>query len=375
MGRHSAPDDADSSDADPVDGTAPASVAAVPVPESATVAPGRHEKLARSAPPGSAAAGSPPRGPSADAPTDPLISVTALDALLADAPTAPTAPTAPAAPVAPTGPSRPSRAGRNLGAAIGVGVVLGAAVLASLWVYRPSFVVLVAVAMAYGTWELTRAIGTVEARPPLVPLLVGGLAMDLAAWFQGANGLVGGFLLTVVGLAVWRVADPAVGYLRDVSSAVLIALYLPLLGGFAVLLVHPSDGAGRVITFIVLVVCSDVGGYTSGVFFGRHPMAPTVSPKKSWEGFAGSLLACAVAGALFSTLLFHRAWWPGVLLGAAIAVTATLGDLGESMIKRDLGLKDMGRVLPGHGGLMDRLDSLLPCAAVAYLVLSALAPV
>ncbi len=267
--------------------------------------------------------------------------------------------------------ARPSRAGRNLPAAIGVGLGLGAAVLASLLLYRPIFIVIVAVAMAYGTWELTRAISTVEARPPLVPLLVGGLAMELAAWFQGPNGLVGGFLLTAVGLAVWRVADGAVGYLRDVATAVLVALYLPLLGGFAVLMVHADDGAGRVITFIVLVVCSDVGGYVSGVLLGRHPMAPTVSPKKSWEGFAGSLLACGVAGALFTTLLFHRAWWAGVLFGAAIAVTATLGDLGESMIKRDLGLKDMGKLLPGHGGLMDRLDSLLPCAAVAYLVLSA----
>ena len=264
-----------------------------------------------------------------------------------------------------------SRAGRNLPAAIGVSLGLGGAVLASLLIYRPSFVVIVCLAMSYGIYEMVRAIGTVEARPPLVPLVVGGLAMDIAAWYQGPNGLVLGLLLTVLGLIIWRLADGVVGYARDVGAGALVATYVPLLGGFAILSTHHSDGAGRVIAFIVTVVCSDVGGYTAGVLFGKHPMAPTVSPKKSWEGFAGSVLACSVGGALLMTLLFHRAWWPGVLFGLAIAATATVGDLGESMIKRDLGIKDMGKLLPGHGGLMDRLDSLLPCAAVAYLVFAA----
>ena len=278
--------------------------------------------------------------------------------------------------VASAGPptARRSRAGRNLPAAIGVGLALGAGVIASLSIYRPSFVVVLCAAMSYAIYEMTRAVGTVEARPPLVPLLAGGLAMDIAAWFQGPNALVLGLLLTVLGVIVWRLGDGVVGFQRDVSAAALIALYVPLLGGFAVLLARYDDGAGRVIAFIVTVVCSDVGGYAAGVLFGRHPMAPTVSPKKSWEGFAGSVLACAGGGAALMTLTFHQRWWLGVLFGLAIAVTATLGDLGESMIKRDLGLKDMGRLLPGHGGLMDRLDSLLPCAAVAYLILAATLP-
>jgi phosphatidate cytidylyltransferase len=264
-----------------------------------------------------------------------------------------------------------SRAGRNLPAAIGVSLALGAVIIASLLLYRPSFVAIVCIAMAYGSYEMVRAIGAAEARPPLVPLVAGGVAMDVAAWYQGANALVLGLLLTVLGVTVWRLAEGAVGYARDVTSAAFIALYVPLLGGFAVLLTHYSDGAGRVIAFIATVVCSDVGGYTAGVLFGRHPMAPTVSPKKSWEGFVGSAIACSIGGALFMSLLFHHHWWIGVLYGLAIAVTATLGDLGESMVKRDLGVKDMGRLLPGHGGLMDRLDSLLPCAAVAYLIMAA----
>lgn len=273
------------------------------------------------------------------------------------------------------GPPAPgSRAGRDLPAAIGVSLALGAAIVASLLIYRPSFVVIVCAAMAYGTYEMVRAVGTVEARPPLVPLIVGGLAMDVAAWFRGPNGLVTGLLLTVLGVVVWRVTEGVVGFQRDVSAAAFICLYVPLLGGFAILLTHHSDGAGRVIAFMVTVACSDVGGYATGVLFGRHPMAPMVSPKKSWEGFAGSVVACSVGGGLLMTLLFHHRWWLGVLFGLAIAVTATLGDLGESMIKRDLGVKDMGRLLPGHGGLMDRLDSLLPCAAVAYLILAGVLP-
>jgi phosphatidate cytidylyltransferase len=129
-----------------------------------------------------------------------------------------------------------------------------------------------------------------------------------------------------------------------------------------------------VVVFILLTVLSDVGGFVAGVLFGRHPMAPTVSPKKSWEGFAGSALFCAIGGAVVLPALLDGAPLEGVLLGVAIMLTATVGDLGESMIKRDLGIKDMGTLLPGHGGLMDRLDSLLPNAPVAYLLLAWLVP-
>jgi phosphatidate cytidylyltransferase len=264
-----------------------------------------------------------------------------------------------------------SRAGRNLPAAIGVGVGLGAVILASLLGYRPSFVFIVALAVAFGIVELTGAISTVEARPPVVPLIVGGLAMQAAAWFRDADGLLVALLVTVSGVFVWRLGDGAAGYLRDVSASVLVLLYLPLLAGCAVLLAAPSDGAARVLMFIGTVVCSDTGGYAAGVAFGRHPLAPVVSKGKTWEGLAGSVVACCLCGGLIMSLTFHHPWWQGVLFGLAIALTATVGDLGESMIKRDLGLKDMGRILPGHGGIMDRLDSLLPCAAVAYLLLSA----
>lgn len=272
-------------------------------------------------------------------------------------------------------PSRQYRAGRNLPAAIGVGVGMGAVIVASLLIYRASFAVIVGVTAAYGTYELCRAIATVEARATVLPLLAGGVAMEAAAWVRGSNGLILALLITIAGVLVWRLADGAQGYLRDVSASVLVAIYLPLLAGFAVLLAHPHDGAARVMTFIGVVVCSDTGGYAAGVLFGRHPLAPVVSKGKTWEGFVGSVLACCLAGALLVSLTFHHEWWKGVLFGLAIVVTATLGDLGESMLKRDLGLKDMGTLLPGHGGIMDRLDSLLPCAAVSYLMLSWIAHV
>ncbi len=274
----------------------------------------------------------------------------------------------------PSGPARGGRAGRDMVAAIGVGAGLGATVLLTLLLYRPSFLVVLAVAVLVSVTELTRALDKGGHRPPLPPVLVGALLMVVLAWTRGPSGLVVAFLLTVFAVLLWRLGDGPVGYLRDTSAAVLVALYVPLLAGFAVLLLVPDDGAARVLAFVVTVVCSDVGGFAAGVLFGKHPMAPSVSPKKSWEGMAGSVAACVLAGVLLVTLTFHGPWWGGVLFGAAIAVTATVGDLGESLLKRDLAIKDMGTLLPGHGGLMDRMDSLLPSAVVAYLLLTAIVP-
>ena len=274
----------------------------------------------------------------------------------------------------PTGAPRVGRAGRDMAAAIGVGVGMGAVVIASLFLYRPAFLLVVALAVVISITELTRALDRGGYRPPLPPVLVGGLLVIGLAWARGASGLVVAFLLTAVAVLLWRLGDGPVGYLRDASAAVFVALYVPVLAGFAVLLLTPDDGQARVLLFIAAVVCSDVGGFAAGVLFGKHPMAPTVSPKKSWEGLAGSVAACVLLGVLVITLTFHGPWWGGAAFGVAMASTATLGDLGESLLKRDLGIKDMGTLLPGHGGLMDRMDSLLPSAVVAYLLLSAIVP-
>jgi phosphatidate cytidylyltransferase len=267
------------------------------------------------------------------------------------------------------------RAGRDLRAAIGVGVGLVAVILASLFIWRPAFLAVLVAAILVAVWELATALRAGRFHPPLAPLLVGALLMEGLAWSRGPTGLVVGFLLTSLAVVLWRLGHGPAGYLGDAASGVLVALYVPLLAGFAVLLLVPDDGAVRVTAFIATVVASDVGGYAAGVLFGKHPMAPTISPKKSWEGMAGSVTACVLVATPIIALGLDGPWWGGVLFGAALAVTATIGDLGESLIKRDLGIKDMGNLLPGHGGIMDRLDSLLPSAAVAYLLLSVLTPV
>lgn len=284
-------------------------------------------------------------------------------------------PPAPAHPMA-THRRRRTGGGRNLPAAIAVGLGLGAVVIVPLFTARAVFVVVVVCAVALGSAEMVRSVTALHAHVPLAPLVLGGAAMLVAAWSTGADGLLLGLVIATLAVAVWRLSGDAPGYLRDVRTGVLIAVYVPYLAGFCVLLAVPDDGARRVTTFVATVVCSDVGGYALGSLIGRHPMAPTVSPKKSWEGFVGSTIACLIAGIAFLTLLFPGAgtWREGAVFGLAVVVAATLGDLGESMIKRDLGVKDMGHLLPGHGGLMDRLDSLLVTAPVAYLILQAYVP-
>lgn len=266
----------------------------------------------------------------------------------------------------------PSRAGRNLPAAIAVGVSLGAAVVVTLYTVRVAFVGVVVVAIGIGVWELTRAVARTGAQPPVAPLLLGTVVMLGLAYARGAGALLLGLAFTVVACVCWRLGEPGgADGLRDLAASAFVAVYLPFLAGFCILLAVPPDGPRRVTAFITTVVCSDVGGYAAGVLFGRHPMAPTVSPKKTWEGFSGSVLGCVLGGVVNLTVSLHGNWWQGVLFGLAVVVTATLGDLGESMIKRDIGIKDMGSLLPGHGGLMDRLDSLLPTAPVAWLLLTA----
>lgn len=272
-------------------------------------------------------------------------------------------------------PSAPSRAGRNLPAAIGVGVGLGAVVVASLAFRKEAFVAVVVVAIAIGVWELTGAFAARRIAVPLVPVLVGTAGMAVSAYVGGSEALLVAFVLTTLAVLVWRLLDQPDGAVRDVAAGVFTAGYAPFLAGFAVLMLAEPDGVWRIVTFILVAICSDIGGYVFGVLWGKHPMAPSVSPKKSWEGLAGSFVFSTVAGVAAVLLFLDGPWYAGVAIGLAAVVTATVGDLSESLLKRDLGIKDMGSLLPGHGGLMDRLDSLLPTAPVMYLLLALLVPV
>lgn len=274
----------------------------------------------------------------------------------------------------PATPKAPSRAGRNLPAAIAVGVALGALVIATALLYAPAFVALVTIVAVIGSLELVNALRAGRINAPLVPVLIGALALVPLAYVGGPSAYLLGYGLVALAVLVWRALDGPVGAVRDVAGGVFIVTYVGL-AGFAALMVAEPDGGQRIIVFALLTTMSDIGGYAVGVLFGKHPMAPSISPKKSWEGFAGSMLTSVVAGAISVPLLLGGDWWAGALLGVPIAFFATVGDLSESTIKRDLGIKDMGNVLPGHGGIMDRLDSLLITAPVTWILLTVLVPV
>lgn len=268
-----------------------------------------------------------------------------------------------------------SRAGRNLPAAITVGLTLGALVAASLFVRRDLFLWLATAGICVGVWELSRALRPSGINVPLVPSLVGAVSMMAAAFYGQGQALAVCFGLTCVAILIWRFADGVVGAARDVAGGMFVTAYPALLASFSSLMLAPSDGAWRIFTYVGVTVASDIGGYAVGARWGRHPMAPLISPKKSWEGFAGSVLACCVIGVLDVVFALHGRWWVGLLLGVLTAIVATVGDLVESTIKRDLGIKDMSNILPGHGGVMDRLDSQVMVAPVAWAVLVILVPV
>lgn len=269
-----------------------------------------------------------------------------------------------------------SRAGRDLPVAIAVGVALLIAVAASLFIRKEVFGLIALVGVGAGLWELAQAFGRRGVDIPVLPLLVGDIGILVSAYVAGMEALFVAFVLTVGGIVVWRVLDgsgaPAV---RDTTAGVFAASYLPLMAGFVMLMLAADDGAMRVALFVLLCVANDTGGYAVGVLIGRHPLAPSVSPKKTWEGLLGSVVLASVVGVLGVHVMFDGEPVVGALLGLATVAVATLGDLGESLIKRDLELKDMGTLLPGHGGILDRIDSMLLAAPVVYLLLEALQPV
>jgi phosphatidate cytidylyltransferase len=275
------------------------------------------------------------------------------------------------------------RAGRNLPAAIGLGVVLGAYVVLSLIFFKPAFVLFVAVALSMGSFELYHALQRHGMKAAIQPIIVGTLAISIGSYLAGiqqpvvfstTSVLLAALALTVLAALIWRIPGGANGYVTDVAASLLIIAYVPMLGSFAALMLAGENGVARLVTYMLVVVMGDTGGYVLGVLFGKHPMAPKISPKKSWEGFAGSMLFGVVAGVLMAIFALRQPFWVGILLGVSLVGIGVMGDLIESLIKRDLGIKDMSSVLPGHGGVMDRLDSLLVAAPVAWLIMYLLVP-
>jgi len=265
--------------------------------------------------------------------------------------------------------------GRNLPAAIAVGLVLVAVVLVSLFVVPQAFPVLVGIAMVLAGLELVRALGEGGLRVPPVPLLVGIAGIVVSTVVLGPEGLLIATAAAVCVIILWRVTESmGLSALRDVTGGVFALAWVAFLGSFILLLHDREGGAVLVLLAIFVPVGNDVGGYISGVLFGSHPMAPSISPKKSWEGFAGSLVLGTGIAIGISVLALDLDWWIGAVLGVVLVVVSTCGDLAESLLKRDLGIKDMGHLLPGHGGVLDRIDSILLAAPTTFILLEVLLP-
>jgi phosphatidate cytidylyltransferase len=265
---------------------------------------------------------------------------------------------------------KPINTGRNLPVAIAVGIGLGGLVILTLQTVPITFLILVAIIVGLAMIELRHVLATRQVNLPLIPIAVGGALMFALAYWQGPRDLTAALAVTCIAVLAWRLPGGADGYVRDATAGIFALIYLPLLASFVALMLAQPHGAHRALLFVILAVCSDTGGYFAGIVFGRHPMAPTISPKKTWEGLAGSVILCLAAGALGMRFLLPGMVWQGLLLGAAAVTVATLGDLVESMIKRDLDTKDMGSILPGHGGVLDRIDAMLIVAPVAWLLMT-----
>jgi phosphatidate cytidylyltransferase len=269
-----------------------------------------------------------------------------------------------------------ARTGRNLPAAIGIALAFAVVMLGTLLLWPPSFMVVAAFLLGVGVYELTSAMRFAGRDVPRIPSVAVAIAIVPAAFLLGQVAALFTLLGGIVLISVWRLLEvavarqkpPAGNVARDLTNGLFVQAYISLLGACVVLLSAQPDGNLWVIGFILVVVAVDTGAYATGLNLGKHPMAPRISPKKTWEGFAGSVAASIIVGILVAVFMLGLPWWTGVLFGVLISGSATLGDLTESMIKRDLGIKDISSFLPGHGGLLDRIDSILPSAAVAYVL-------
>ncbi|MFT3833727.1 MAG: phosphatidate cytidylyltransferase [Micropruina sp.] len=280
--------------------------------------------------------------------------------------------------------ARKSRAGRDLPAAIMVGLALAATVVLTLLYWHWGFVLLVTAMLALGTVELHDALKRIGMNSAVIPIVAGTVAVICGSYAAATQEVLSGlpwhsvllgFLgATTLAALIWRMPAGSAGYVKDAAASLFTIGYIPLLGSFTSLILASHNGAAKMATILLVVMGTDTGGYAVGARWGKHPMAPQISPKKTWEGMAGSVALASVVSVALTVWVLDSAWWIGLLLALAIVAAGTCGDLIESLVKRDVGIKDMSSFLPGHGGAMDRLDSILVAAPVAWLILYLLVP-
>ena len=261
------------------------------------------------------------------------------------------------------------RAGRKLLPSIAVSLSLVALVWFALAYQRAIFALLVTLAVVLGIRELNKAFTAVDIHIPLWSLTTAAVGLCASTWFGGISGLAVATAIAFPCLLVLLIPRGTVNFVKTASASALALVYLPFLAGFLILLARPHNGLERVMTFVVLVGCNYTFAYLTGVLFGKHPLAPKISPKKTIEGLLGSVVFTVLGGALAFHYIMGAQWWLGALAGLLTVFTATSGDLIESALKRDMSIKDMGNLLPGHGGIMDRLDSVLFAAPALWLAL------
>jgi phosphatidate cytidylyltransferase len=261
------------------------------------------------------------------------------------------------------------KAGRKLLPSIIVSIAILGVVFGTLKIHAGLFTGLVLLAVVVAIQELNHGFKLAGIIIPDYILQVASVGVVLAAYFGKVSGLSVAAAIAIPNLWILLLAFAPADFIKRISAASAAIFYVPFLAGFIILLAHDSDGIARILTLVVLVACNDTFAYIFGVLFGRHRLAPHISPKKTWEGLIGSLVATTTGAALIFHFVFHKHWWLGLLLGLMGVATATAGDLIESAIKRDLNIKDMGSLLPGHGGVLDRIDSVLFTGPAVWFVL------
>lgn len=274
----------------------------------------------------------------------------------------------------PVEPAKKSRAGRNLPAAISVGVILGGLVIVGLFFQPWVLVILASLAAAVGTWEVTNGLNHKRGMGiPVTPAVITAFLLPCISYVGGGEWLIFAVVASILILIACRLFGSRDGMIMSVMGSIFTMSWVPLMLALALLLFREEGGSGRIFMILIMAIGNDTWGYVAGVLWGKHPMAPKISPKKTWEGFAGSMVGSMIVGVI-AVVMLGDPWWLGVVLAAVLVVTATVGDLSESMVKREIGIKDMSNILPGHGGVMDRLDSIVFCLAIGSVLYTVLTP-